>query len=529
LRFALALVVLAVSPAHAAVPASVPQDAGERAPAVRGDEEGYAVRLDGEVVLRVKTALGPITAEQRAALAEARLNRVANDPFYSAELFRVEVDEQEGRIYYRGELVGSVTRSDAAAKGLAVEEACAEIVAEVRTAIQHYRERRRPGRLLTAGLFLAGATLLAVLLVLFLRRTHRRMAERVQEGEQTGLARKLKERLGVPPQKVTEYRLRFLRLGRNALVLLVVLAWLQAAFGAVPMTRGYAMAVLQYLLDPVETLWQGFLAHVGDLFFILVVLILSRYLLKFLRWLAGEARTGSVRLPGIEPESALSVYKIVRLVVIAFAAMIVYPYIPGSSSAAFKGISLFGGALFTLGASGTVGNFIGGIVLVFMGHYRLGDRIRLGDVIGDVTDMSLLVTRIRTPKNEVVSIPNAAIMGGQLVNYSKRAREEGLILHTSVTIGYDTPWRRVHELLLAAARRTDGLLESPAPFVLQTQLADFFVGYELNAHTRLPNDMPRLYSDLHQNIQDEFNRAGVQIMSPHYVADPAEPKVARLE
>jgi small-conductance mechanosensitive channel len=244
-----------------------------------------------------------------------------------------------------------------------------------------------------------------------------------------------------------------------------------------------------------------------------------------MRWLAREASVGAVNIPRVAPELAIPLYKILRLVVLAIAAMMIYPYIPGSSTAAFKGIGLFLGALFTLGASGTAGNFIGGIVLVFMGLYRLGDRIRLGEVSGDVVEMDLMMTRVRTPKNELVAIPNSSILNGQLINYSTRAQQEGLILHTSVTIGYDTPWRQVNQMLLEAARKTTDLLQEPPAFVLQTRLDDFYVAYQLNAYTRRPNTMERVYSELHQNILDEFNRAGVQIMSPHYEADPEQEKL----
>jgi small-conductance mechanosensitive channel len=160
-----------------------------------------------------------------------------------------------------------------------------------------------------------------------------------------------------------------------------------------------------------------------------------------------------------------------------------------------------------------------------MGLYRLGDRIRLGEVSGDVVEMDLMMTRVRTPKNELVAIPNSSILNGQLINYSTRAQQEGLILHTSVTIGYDTPWRQVNQMLLEAARKTTDLLQEPPAFVLQTRLDDFYVAYQLNAYTRRPNTMERVYSELHQNILDEFNRAGVQIMSPHYEADPEQEKL----
>jgi small-conductance mechanosensitive channel len=198
--------------------------------------------------------------------------------------------------------------------------------------------------------------------------------------------------------------------------------------------------------------------------------------------------------------------------------MMIYPYIPGSSTAAFKGIGLFAGALFTLGASGAASSLIGGLTLIFTDVFRVGDRIQVGEVTGDVVEVTLFITRLRTPKNEIVTLANGGVLSSRIVNYSSEARKRGLILHTSVTIGYDAPWRRVHELLVQAAKATPGIEESPEPFVLQTSLDDFYVSYQLNAYSRDPNAMAATYSALHQNIQDTFHQGGVEIMSPHFRA-----------
>lgn len=488
--------------------------------------QGYPVSLDGEVLFRVRTPLGPISAAERARLAEQRLLAIAEDPFYTEDLLRVELEEREGRIFYRGEVVGLATMADAAAAELPLPDFLAGLAQRVKEAIAGYRERRLPEARFQAFLSLLLATAMLAALLYATARLHRRLLARTQASVEGDLARNLEHRLGITPARLRQYQERALRLVRGFAVVLLLLAYLQAVFSTVPMTRGYARAVMRYLLDPLRALWLGVLDNIGGFFFILVVVVLTYYAIRALRLVMTEAKRGKIALPGVAPEWALPLYKVLRLVFIAIAAMMIYPYIPGSSSAAFKGISLFGGALFTLGASGTASNFIGGIVLVFMGVYRMGDRVRIGDVVGDVEETNLLITRIRTPKNELVTLPNSAILRSSLVNYSVKARTEGLILHTSVTIGYDTPWRQVHELLLEAARRTRGILEHPAPFVLQTALSDFYVAYEINGTTRAPNAMASTYSELHQHIQDVFNAAGVQIMSPHYDRDPLEAKLA---
>ncbi|HSH14200.1 MAG TPA: mechanosensitive ion channel family protein, partial [Desulfurivibrionaceae bacterium] len=226
----------------------------------------------------------------------------------------------------------------------------------------------------------------------------------------------------------------------------------------------------------------------------------------------------SIKLPNFPADWAQPTYKIGRFLVIAFTAVVVFPYLPGSDAPAFKGVSLFIGVLFSLGSTAAVANVVAGIILTYMRAFVIGDRVKIADTIGDIIEKTLLVTRVRTIKNEDITIPNAMVLGSHIINYSSSARERGLILHTTVTIGYDVPWRQVHELLLGAARASENILAEPPPFVLQTSLDDFYVSYQLNAYTDQPNRMALTYSALHQNIQDRFNAAGVEIMSPHYAA-----------
>ena len=172
---------------------------------------------------------------------------------------------------------------------------------------------------------------------------------------------------------------------------------------------------------------------------------------------------------------------------------------------------------------------IAGFALTYRRAFLVGDRVRIADFAGDVLDTRLQVTILRTVKNEEIIVPNSMILNTHVINYSAKARERGLILHTSVTIGYDTPWRQVYPMLQMAAQKTPGLLAEPEPFVLQRSLDDFYVTYELNVYTDKPEKMTVFYSELHQNILDVFNEYGVQIMSPNYVADRAEPAIVTKE
>ena len=277
------------------------------------------------------------------------------------------------------------------------------------------------------------------------------------------------------------------------------------------------------------SLWTGFLDSLPSLAFLVVLWFVVRYLLRLIRTFFRAVERKRIALDGFDPDWAMPTYKIVRLAVIAFGVVIAYPYIPGSDSMAFKGVSVFAGVLLSLGSSSFIANSIAGLSMTYRAAFREGDRIRVGDVVGTVEEIKLMVTRVRTPKNEYVIMPNSNILNTDVVNYSQMAKHEGLILYTEVGIGYDTPWRQVEAMLKLAAERTEGLERDPPAFVLQKSLGDFAVIYELNVHTRDETQMPRLYSALHANIQDVFNENAVQIMSPAYEADPEAPKIVPPE
>ena len=247
-----------------------------------------------------------------------------------------------------------------------------------------------------------------------------------------------------------------------------------------------------------------------------MIYFVFHYINKLIKFLATEIETGKLTINGFFPDWAKPTYNIVRFVLYAFMLVVIWPFIPGSDSDIFKGVSVFLGLLISLGSSTAIGNIVAGLVITYMRPFRLGDRVRIGDITGDVIEKAFLVTRLKTIKNEIVTIPNSAILNGNTLNYNVLAANEGLIVHTTVTIGYDNPWHTVHELLIQAAMETEGIDKDKKPFVLQTSLDDWYVSYQVNAYTKEPNRMAQIYSNLHQNIQDNFNKAGVEIMSPHY-------------
>lgn len=289
-------------------------------------------------------------------------------------------------------------------------------------------------------------------------------------------------------------------------------------FSLFSFSKTWAERLLNYILTPLTTVWTTAINFMPNLFFIIVLVYVFRYIIRFVRFIFMEIDAGNIEFPSFHKDWAMPTYKIVRFMILVLAAIVIFPYLPGSDSPFFQGISVFVGILFSLGSSSAIANMVSGVVLTYMRPFKIGDRVKIADTMGDVVAKTLLVTRIRTVKNVDITIPNAMVLGSHIINYSSSAHDKGLILHTTVTIGYDVPWKQVHALLLAAASETESVLEEPKPFILQTSLDDFYVSYELNVYTNDSQKMSRIYSDLHSKIQDKFNEGGVEILSPHYGA-----------
>ena len=300
------------------------------------------------------------------------------------------------------------------------------------------------------------------------------------------------------------------------LILIVIYLALPILFSIFPWTKDFADILFGYILTPVKKIIYAFIDFLPDLFTILVVLFVFRYLFKGITFLKKEIENENLKIPGFYTDWANPTYQIIRVLVFAFMIIVIYPYLPGSGSKVFQGVSVFLGFLFTFGSAGSLSNIISGLILTYMRLFKIGDRVKIGDLTGDVIEKSSLVTRIRSPKNEIISIPNSTVMSSHTINYSSDAPGLGLILNTTVTIGYDVPWKKMHAALVEAALRTEYVLKEPTPFVLQTGLEDFYVSYQINAYIREANKQGDIYSMLYQNIQDVCNEQGIEIMSPHY-------------
>jgi small-conductance mechanosensitive channel len=474
------------------------------------------VVVDEDTLFLVEATVRGMTVEQRAGGITARIVGLAESYTIRSEDVTVDSRPDVTEIYGGDRFVMGVYDVDAQLEGVTRDSLAARYAAAIRAAVDEYRNDRSAKSLLIG----AAETLLATAVFIGLLWLVSRIRGRASAWLTT---RGTSVEAGATPVIRLEWiqaaALSALGLIRWALAAIFTYLYVGFVLTRFPWTRGFAVNLLNLVFEPLRVLWDGFVAYLPNLFFLIVLAIVVRYVLRALRLFFTEIGSGRIALPGFYQDWAHPTYKIVRVLVFAFAAVVAFPYIPGSTSPAFQGISIFAGILFSLGSTSAVANIVAGVILTYMRGFKVGDIVRIGDTAGRVMETTLLVTRLRTPKNVEVTIPNSAVLGTHVTNFSAQAAEGKLILPTSVTIGYDAPWRQVHAMLRQAAARTPDVLADPAPFVLQKSLDDFYVTYELNVYTKGADRMLRIYSDLHKNIQDAFNEHGVQIMSPNYEAD----------
>ena len=515
------LAAMLCAPASFAVAADEDVDAGGKVAATA------LVQIDGRTILRVRGSAG-LPAAERARVIEERIIKLARNPAIPPEAVTLQ-DTQRGTVVKAGDvLLLTVTEGDAALEEMDRNAVALATQNAVQQAVKSWRFERSTERRLRNLYWTIGATLGTALVLWLLgsifRRLRRFFVERI--------AARVKA-VGVQSFEVIHASqihaavAAVPRVGYGLAVAVTVYAYLDFVLQLFPLTRPLGERLFWLIVGPLQTFGLALLRELPNLFFLIVLAIVVRYLLKLMRLYFDAIERGGVQFQNFDPDWAIPTYKVLRIFVVAFAIVVAYPYIPGSESAAFKGVSVMLGVLFSLGSSSVISNIIAGYSMTYRRAFRRGDRIKVGDVIGEVVEPRVLVTTLRTPKNEIVIVPNTEILNNSVINYSAMARETGLILHTTVGIGYETPWRQVEAMLLLAAERTPGLKREPPPFVLQRALGDFCVTYEINVYTNDAASMLRQYSALHANILDVFNEYGVQIMTPAYEGDPAEPKVVR--
>lgn len=494
-------------------------------PALAPQIERALVTFDGQPMFEVRGD-SALPAVERVGLIRGRLRAAAEDPAFDPAALAMTPGAEGIRIGTSDHFLLNVFAADARLEDVSPEVLAASIVSRVQQAIVDYRAARTPDGVRRALLRGAGLTAIflggMVGLILVARLADRTIARHVQTRLAVWEARSLNV---LRLNDVWRFIRKAIDVGFLLLGALATYLWLSAVLLTLPWTRDAGRTALQIVAEPVRTIARGILSAVPDLIALALIAVLTLGVLRALARFFDMLGRGHIRIQGFDRDWATPTRRLVRLLVVLFAAIMAYPYIPGSSSEAFKAIGIFAGLMLSLGATSIVANLVAGQSLIYRRAFRIGDRIAVAGVTGDVEELTAQATYIRTLKNERVTVPNAVVLASEVTNYSQFARGDGLILHTEVGIGYETPWAEVEAMLLEAARRTPGALTAPPPFVLQKSLGDYSPIYELNLHTRDEKAMQATYSALHANIQDVFAERGVQIMTPHYVGDPAEAKI----
>lgn len=481
--------------------------------------KGAPLVVDKDTLLILYAKKGGMTAEARVEAAAEKIEDIGRqltlrpDSIYTfdSDFFTDIMGEEE--------VLLTITDTDALWQGKTRQELAEEyakvIQAKVNELHETYGLKSKLWGFMFALMIIIGQVLFIVVTFKMFRRWRRRFI--------TSFKRSLKPIVIKGYEFMDTHRQGVLLLGayniaRYLVVLLQLLISVPLLFSIFPETKTLTFKLLGYIWNPFKDIIFSVINYLPNLFKIAVIFFCFRYLVRGIRYLANEVEVGNLKINGFYPDWALPTYYILRALLYSLMFVMIWPLLPSSNSEVFQGVSVFIGVIVSLGSTSIIGNVMAGMVMTYMRPFHIGDYIKVGDTVGEVIEKTVLVTRIRTRKNEVVTIQNASLLGSQTSNYSEAAKNFGIIVHTKVTIGYDVPWQLIKHIMESAAADTPGIKKTPKPFMMTTALDDFYVEYEINAYTSDSKNLPRIYSELHQNLLQRFFEAGVEIMSPHIYA-----------
>lgn len=508
------------------------QDAASDSPSASetGNETFNApVIVDGDTLFRLRGS-SALPANERAEEVQNRIIEAAE----ASDATKVEITFEETelgtRILVDGTYISLVTAADSELEQMELDVLSLLHGEAIRDAIEAYRanrtEQARVSGAIEAMAWTVGFVLFVVVILWLHRRIRRKtlkLVKRYLKDVETATAKSVQAEAIAA---LIRYGLNFVLLGFFFLGFYYYLSFVLLAFAE---TRYFAQLLLTYLTQPVLQIVRGIISYIPNMIMLALIAWITVYIIRGMRVFFDAVEAGSFEMGDFEKHWINPTFNIARVVVILIALVFAVPYIPGSDSAAFQGLTILVGAMLSLGANSVVSNMLAGLFVIYRRSTSIGDRIQIGDHIGDVVQIKLMETHLKSIKNELISIPNAQLMNSDVVNFSKKTDGSGLLLHTTVGIGYEEPPEKIEAMLIEAAHRTKGIKAKPEPFVLWTALADYAINYQINGYTTRGSIIPKIKSDLHRNIVAVFNENNVQIMTPSYMADPPEPKIPAEE
>ncbi|MFH6957600.1 mechanosensitive ion channel family protein [Flavobacterium aquidurense] len=483
-------------------------------------QKKYPVAPFRDTLFYVYNKVGSFSAESRADAIAGKIRKLYEDSFFKEDSISVVPSDISQDIMYKNDFViMSILEIDAKAENQTAAYIAKRNLSLIKKAIIYQNENYSmlPKRL--------GYTALLILIIsvvlYFVGKAFNRVKLHILKNSDKYFKGFNYNNIKIlSPQKQQSLLMQLYSFVKGITLVLIVYLSLPILFSIFPATEAYTTTLLRWILTPAKLAVMGFVDFLPSLVTIVVIVFIFKYTINVIRFFFDEIKKENIKIDGFYSDWAMPTFNIVRFLLLAFMVVIIFPYLPGSDSPIFKGVSVFVGILFSLGSSNAIANMVAGLVITYMRPFKIGDFIKIGDVSGEVIEKTALVTRIRTPKFEDITIPNATVLSSTSTNYSSNTKQvnNGLLIHSTVSIGYDVPWAAIHKALIDAALKTEMVEKTPQPFVLQTSLDDFYVSYQINVYTKHPTQQPLIYSSLHQNIQDSFNAAGIEIMSPHYNA-----------
>ena len=484
-------------------------------------QEGFPVIGKAkEELFSIYQKSGDLSAAERASIISERIQRIDANTF-SKDSLQILKDQERLELIYGSQILLNITNLDTIGSKKSKQKLANFYVEVISANLDIAESKYIPKNVFLKIGFVALILLglwLALKLIAFLNKRSIRFIESKKDKWLKSLT--YNNYTFITPEQELNVILFILKILKWFLILLVVYIFFPLIFSVFEFTQGWSNYLFDLIFSSFGQIFTAIWHYFPNIIKIAAIIIVMRYFVKAVRYIFAEIEDEKLQISGFHPDWAMPTFTIIRFLLYAFMFVLIFPLLPGSDSTIFKGVSVFLGVLLSLGSSSAIANMVAGLVITYMRPFKIGDRINIGNTTGNVIEKTLLVTRLKTIKNEEITIPNSAVLSGNTVNYSTFTKEkgEGLIINTTVTLGYDIPYKTVYAALIEAALRTNLIEKKPKPFVLQTSLDDFYVSYQLNAYTKHANKQALIYSDLHQNIQDCCNEMDIEILSPHYRA-----------
>lgn len=485
---------------------------------LRNKMRGRPIVFEKDTLYYLYTSYGPYDIDTRVKYVEEKLKELYNDPYFVADSIKIKPAGDYLSVMYNDKTITGVSIVDALWENSSQTELAQRYANIIKNTIVKYKEQNSLKSVLIRLAELLLVLFITFILVWAINRLFDFLKKITLNSEHRFLTSiRIRNYDFIKKPGIVKVLVKLLAILRIVFLLFLLITIIPLIFDIFPSTQYLSKIIVQWISEPIKNVGIAIIGYLPHLFYIVIIAVITRYVLKILRFFALEIERGILKIKGFHPEWAHTTYVLSRMMLWVLALVIMFPHLPGSDSDAFKGISVFLGVLISLGSSSAISNAIAGIVISYMRPFQVGDWIKSGEIIGAVIEKNALVTRLKTINNEDITIPNSAILSGATMNFTSIGKEIGLALNVQVKVRYDYSDNLVEELLIEAALKTNGISPKPHPYIFQISLSELNAVYELNAYTFHPENMYFIKSDLTKNIQSTFRQANIEIFSTQYV------------